>query len=89
MMKQMITVLTGLMLATAAQGVYRLDSVKDVNVWSIIAEGTIDLRLDALRQEKGDSAALALDGELLGAQQPRRQVLADEADRKMLPPAMR
>lgn len=52
----------------AIKRVYRLDSIKDVNIWSIVADGTIDLRLDALRQEKGESTELVLDGELMGEQ---------------------
>ena len=47
--------------------VHRLNSPRPVNVYPIIVEGTIDRRLDALIEEKGDAAELVLDGELLGA----------------------
>lgn len=44
--------------------VHRLDSIKDVNVYPIICDGTIDRRLESLIEEKGNAADLVLDGEL-------------------------
>jgi SNF2 family DNA or RNA helicase len=46
--------------------VHRLNSVKDVNVYPIICEGSIDRKLESMIAEKGDSAELVLDGQLLG-----------------------
>lgn len=45
--------------------VHRMTSPEDVNVWSILCDGTIDARLDELRIEKGDSQELVLDGKLI------------------------
>jgi hypothetical protein len=50
----------------AINRVHRMTSPKPVKVWSIVAEGTIDRRLESLLHEKGDSAELVLDGKLLG-----------------------
>lgn len=46
--------------------VHRMNSPRDVNVYPILCDGTIDGRLDQLRQEKGDAAELVLDGHLMG-----------------------
>ena len=43
---------------------HRLNSLWDVNVYPIICEGSIDRKLEALIQEKGDAAELVLDGTL-------------------------
>ena len=48
----------------AINRVHRLDSEKEVNVYTIIADGTIDRRLESLIEEKGNAASLVLDGEL-------------------------
>ena len=45
---------------------HRLNSPWDVNVYPIICDGSIDRKLEALIQEKGDAAELVLDGHLLG-----------------------
>jgi SNF2 domain-containing protein/helicase-like protein len=45
---------------------HRLNSPWDVNVFPIICDGSIDRKLEALIQEKGDAAELVLDGHLLG-----------------------
>ena len=37
-----------------------------MNVYPIICEGSVDRKLEALTQEKGDAAELVLDGHLLG-----------------------
>ncbi len=50
----------------AINRVHRMTSPKPVKVWSIVAEGTVDRRLESLLHEKGDSAELVLDGKLLG-----------------------
>ena len=50
----------------AINRVHRLNSLWDVNIYCIICDGSIDRKLDALRQEKGDAAELVLDGHLLG-----------------------
>jgi hypothetical protein len=46
--------------------VYRLTSRKDVNVYVVLCNGTIDRKLEALNWEKTDSVELALDGRLIG-----------------------
>jgi SNF2 family DNA or RNA helicase len=46
--------------------VWRLNSPKDVTVYTLITAGTIDERLAELFSEKKDSAQLALDGRLIG-----------------------
>lgn len=45
---------------------HRLDSIRDVNVWPIICEGSIDVKLESLNAEKGDSSGLVIDGKLIG-----------------------
>lgn len=50
----------------AINRVHRINSQWDVNVYSIVCEGSIDRKLEALMQEKGDAAELVLDGHLLG-----------------------
>lgn len=50
----------------AINRVHRINSRWDVNVYSIICEGSIDRKLEALMQDKGDAAELVLDGNLLG-----------------------
>lgn len=50
--------------------IWRLPSPKDVNVWKIICEGSVELRLDELSNEKNDAACLVLDGRLL-AEHPK------------------
>lgn len=50
----------------AINRVHRLNSARDVNVYPIICEGSIDRKLEALIQEKGEAAELVLDGHLLG-----------------------
>ncbi len=50
----------------ALNRVYRLNSPKDVNVYVILAEGTVDRKLESMVNEKGDSADLVLDGSLMG-----------------------
>jgi hypothetical protein len=52
--------------AQAIDRIYRLNSPKDVTVYVIICEGSIDRKLEAMIQEKGDAAELVLDGHLLG-----------------------
>ncbi len=47
---------------------HRLNSLWDVNIYPIICEGSIDRKLEALIQEKGDAAELVLDGTLLEEQ---------------------
>jgi SNF2-related domain/Helicase conserved C-terminal domain len=49
----------------AINRVHRLNSKWPVNVYPIICEGSIDRKLEALIQEKGDAAELVLDGKLL------------------------
>ena len=50
----------------AIDRIWRLNSVKDVDVYPIICDGSIDKKLEANIQEKGDAAELVLDGQLLG-----------------------
>jgi hypothetical protein len=45
---------------------HRLNSPWPVNVYPIICDNSIDRKLEALIQEKGDAAELVLDGHLLG-----------------------
>lgn len=45
---------------------HRLNSPWPVNVYPIICDSSIDRKLEALIQEKGDAAELVLDGHLLG-----------------------
>lgn len=44
--------------------VWRLDSERDVIIYTMVMKGSIDERLSTLFAEKGESAQLALDGEL-------------------------
>ena len=44
--------------------VWRINSPKEVRIYPIVTKGTVDERLTDLFSEKGDSAALALDGRL-------------------------
>lgn len=46
--------------------VHRLNSKKTVNVYPIICAGTIDRKLEALIEEKGNACELVLDGRLMG-----------------------
>ena len=46
--------------------IHRLNSVRPVNVYVVLCEGTIDRRLESLIQDKGDAAELVLDGRLIG-----------------------
>jgi SNF2 family DNA or RNA helicase len=48
----------------AINRVHRLNSLWDVNVYPVICEGSIDRKLEALIQEKGEAAELVLDGKL-------------------------
>ncbi|HEY1171060.1 MAG TPA: SNF2-related protein [Verrucomicrobiae bacterium] len=45
--------------------IWRLPSPKDVNIWKIICDGSIELRADELSNEKNDASSLVLDGQLL------------------------
>lgn len=44
--------------------VHRMNSPWDVNVWSLVCSGSMDVRLEGNIQEKGDASALILDGKL-------------------------
>jgi hypothetical protein len=44
--------------------VHRCNSPKPVTIFCMVTENTIDVRLEHLYREKGDAAALALDGEI-------------------------
>ena len=46
--------------------VLRLTSKRDVNIYPIICNGTIDRQLEELTNDKGDCADLVLDGKLMG-----------------------
>jgi hypothetical protein len=48
----------------AVERVHRLTSKKPVTIYCMVTQGTIDERLAAIWQEKGDSSDLALDGRL-------------------------
>ena len=45
--------------------VHRLNSPKDVHVWSVLCDGSIDGKLEGNIHEKADSAELVLDGQLM------------------------
>ncbi|HTB83722.1 MAG TPA: DEAD/DEAH box helicase [Candidatus Sulfotelmatobacter sp.] len=45
---------------------HRMNSPWDVNVWSVICDGSIDRKLEGGIHEKKDAAGLVLDGHLLG-----------------------
>jgi hypothetical protein len=49
----------------AAERIYRLDSPADVHIWAIIADGTVDRKLESSCDEKNDSSELVLDGKLI------------------------
>src|SRR5262245_56118501 len=53
----------------AINRIHRINSPKEVHVWSIICDGSIDRRLDELRRQKGDSQELVLDGRLYGVRE--------------------
>jgi hypothetical protein len=52
----------------AINRVHRLNSRWPVNVYPIICDRSIDRKLEAMIQEKGDAAELVLDGRLIGEQ---------------------
>ena len=43
-----------------------MNSVKPVNVYVVLCQGSVDRKLESLVQEKGDAAELVLDGQLIG-----------------------
>ena len=45
--------------------IYRINSTRDVHVYVILCENSVDLRLAELDNEKADSSELVLDGELV------------------------
>ncbi len=47
---------------------HRINSVWNVNVYPIICDRSIDRKLEAMIQEKGDASELVLDGRLIGEQ---------------------
>ncbi len=62
--------------AQAPERCWRLDSEKDVNVFPIVCIGSIDRKLEAGYDEKGDAAELVLDGELMA--EDRRELSLQE-----------
>jgi hypothetical protein len=50
----------------AIDRIYRLNSVKDVTVWSVLCDQTIDAKLESNIRDKADASDLVLDGKLLG-----------------------
>jgi len=50
----------------AINRVHRMNSEKPVNIYVIVCQGTIDVRLESLIHDKNDSAELVLDGRLIG-----------------------
>jgi hypothetical protein len=50
----------------ALDRVHRLNSVKPVNIYVVICDGSIDRKLESLTDEKTDAADLVLDGRLIG-----------------------
>jgi hypothetical protein len=60
----------------AINRVWRLNSERDINMYAILCAGSIDRKLEANIQEKGDAAELVLDGALLG-QDPEKVNLAE------------
>jgi hypothetical protein len=50
----------------AIKRIHRLTSEADVNVYSIICDGSIDRKLEGMLHEKRDATELVLDGHLLG-----------------------
>jgi hypothetical protein len=78
--------------AQAIKRIHRLNSEKEVTIWTILCKGTIDRKLEALKDEKGDAAELVLDGKLLGEDVSQvnlrelLQVAYDEFDPKAIYP---
>lgn len=60
----------------ALDRVHRLNSVRPVNIYVVVCQGTIDLRLESLTDEKTDAAELVLDGRLIG-ERPEEVNLAE------------
>jgi hypothetical protein len=60
----------------ALDRVHRLNSVRGVNIYVVVCQGTIDLRLESLTDEKTDAAELVLDGRLIG-ERPEEVNLAE------------
>lgn len=52
----------------AINRIHRMNSPKDVHVWSFLCDGSVDGRLEGNIHEKSDSSELVLDGQLLGEQ---------------------
>lgn len=50
----------------AVDRVHRLTSIKPVNVYGVLCDGTIDRKLEGMQDEKSDAADLVLDGKLFG-----------------------
>jgi len=50
----------------ALDRVHRMNSLKPVNVYVVLCQGSIDRKLESLVQEKSDAAELVLDGRLIG-----------------------
>jgi hypothetical protein len=50
----------------ALDRVHRMNSLKPVNVYAVLCQGSIDRKLESLVQEKSDDAELVLDGRLIG-----------------------
>jgi hypothetical protein len=50
----------------ALDRVHRMNSLKAVNVYVVLCQGSIDRKLESLVQEKSDAAELVLDGRLIG-----------------------
>lgn len=46
--------------------VWRMNSPNPVNLWALVYQGSIEIKLESLRKEKSDSAELVLDGKLMG-----------------------
>jgi len=52
----------------AVNRAHRINSLWNVNVYPIICDRSIDRKLEAMIQEKGDASELVLDGRLIGEQ---------------------
>lgn len=52
----------------AIERVHRLTSKGEVNVWPIICSGSIERKLEAMRDEKNDASELVIDGKLIGSE---------------------
>jgi superfamily II DNA or RNA helicase len=63
-------------LSQAIDRCHRLNSVKDLNYYALLCEGTVDLVLENNLQEKNDTSDLVLDGQLLETN-PREVSLAE------------